>query len=143
MAVTIVRRFFRALFLFSFTLLFSCEEQGMFIVCSDCFDNEPVVAKLRMKIEQGSPAPVVIRIYEGNLEDNVLIYSTQTFSDTFYHEVNLNRKYTITATYQFSDDTYIAVDSATPKVKYSKDQCDNPCYWVYDRILDLSLKSVR
>lgn len=142
MAITVIKQFTRFLFLLSLTALFSCEEKGVYIICSDCFENEPVTAELNIKIEKGLTTPATIRIYERNLEDSILIYSTQTVSKNFYHSVSLNRKYTITATYEFSDNTYIAVDSATPRVKYSKDQCDNPCYWVYDRLLDLSLKTI-
>jgi len=54
--------------------------------------------------------------------------------------VSLNKKYTVTATYQIDGDTYIAVDSAFPRVKYTKEQCEDPCYFVYDRIVDLRIK---
>jgi hypothetical protein len=56
------------------------------------------------------------------------------------YDVPINKKYTATATYYKSDIKYVAVDSATPRVKYDKNQCDDPCYFVYDRVVDLRLK---
>jgi hypothetical protein len=56
--------------------------------------------------------------------------------------VTLNKKYTLTATYNIQDNTYVVVDSATPRVRFDKDKCDDPCYLVYDKKLDLSLKGI-
>jgi hypothetical protein len=54
--------------------------------------------------------------------------------------VTINKKYTLTATYYIPGNYYITVNSVTPMVRYEKAQCDNPCYYVYDRIVDLRLK---
>jgi hypothetical protein len=53
--------------------------------------------------------------------------------------VTLNKKYTATAMYYYADNNYVVVDSAFPKVKYEKDQCNDPCYFVYDRVVNLRL----
>lgn len=124
---------------------FSCEEFDSIVKCSECKYEEPQSAELLIKISSiawfnyGS-TPVTIRIYEGNLEDDILKASFITTTDETSYIVSLNKKYTVTATYDIDDDTYIAVDSAIPRVKYIKDQCDEPCYYVYDRILNLGLK---
>jgi hypothetical protein len=81
-----------------------------------------------------------VEIWEGNLEDSILMGSYTSLSKTFTQQVTLNKKYTITATYYVSDSKYIAVDSATPRVKYEKAQCDDPCYYIYDKDCDLRLK---
>ena len=54
--------------------------------------------------------------------------------------VTLNKKYTLTATYYQPDNYYVAIDAATPRVKFEKNQCDDPCYFVYDKEIDLRLK---
>ena len=131
----------RALLLITFVFFFSCEKQGLFVKCSECTEEEPLKAKLEVKLDINySGAVTVINVYEGNLEDNVL-YSTHTVSGTKTTiSVGLNKKYTVTASYNKADKYYIAVDSATPRVAYNKDQCDKPCYYVYDNIVDLRLK---
>jgi hypothetical protein len=133
----------KILFLLTLVISFSCEDQGLFVRCPDCFEDEPVKTTLEIKLENHTYYPnAVIQIWEGNLEDNVLFktITINAYSSTFSQEVTLNKKYTITATYYYPADTYIAVDSATPSVKYEKTQCDKPCYFVYDKVIDLRLK---
>ena len=133
---------FRILILLTFACLFSCEEQGTFVKCSDCISEEPSKTDLEIKLDLSRNGfYTLVKIYEGNLEDSIL-YSSQSTNATYSLKVHvaINKKYTVTATYNISGNFYTAVDSATPKVKYEKDQCDDPCYFVYDRILDLRLK---
>jgi hypothetical protein len=134
-----------ALRLFLFLMLaicFSCEEQGFFVKCPDCTADEPINAELEVKLDKDYYIGAVIQIYEGNFEDGILLYTYNAHpsSLTFIHKVAINKKYTVTATYNIQNNKYIAVDSATPRVKYDKSQCDDPCFYVYDRICDLRLK---
>jgi hypothetical protein len=135
-----MQKILRILFLLILVVSFSCEKEGLFVKCPDCTSNEPNIAKLEAKLEYNYYSEVSIQIWEGNLEDSILLGSYQSTSKTFNHDVILNKKYTVTATYYISGDKYVAVDSVTPRVKYDKDQCDDPCYFVYDRICDLRLK---
>lgn len=132
----------RILFLLLLTILFSCEEQGLFVICDECDDTEPISTELEISLNENLETAVMINVYEGNLEDNNLVNSSETFAPISYFTVKLNRRYTITATYNLTEGTFVAVDSALPKVKYSKEACDNPCYWVYDRIINLKLKKL-
>lgn len=120
---------------------FSCEKQGQFVKCSDCISGEPLNANLKIKIDiyKGVSAPV-IKIYEGNLEDSVLYQTYKPLNAETAITVTLNKKYTATVSYFISNKKYIAVDSAIPGVVYNKDQCDNPCYYIYNNVLDLRLK---
>ena len=122
---------------------FSCEEQGIIITCADCFQDEPIETGIEIKLDIGHYGPVLINVYEGNLEDNVLYKSYEVSNTKKTIPVTINKKYTITATYIFPDKNYIAVDSATPRVRYTKDQCEDPCYFVYDRTCDLRLKCTK
>jgi hypothetical protein len=129
------------LFLFLILVIcFSCEEQVLFVNCPDCTADEPVKTNLEAKLDSKYDNQALIQIWEGNLEDSILLGSYSAYPPTFVQEVTINKKYTVTATYYILNDTFIAVDSATPRVKYDKAQCDNPCYFVYDRICDLRLK---
>ena len=123
-------------------LSFSCEEQGFFVKCADCTSEEHVNTNLEIKLDLSSNGYyTLINIYEGNLEDSIL-YTSQQTNITYFLKVSvaINKKYTVTATYFIPDNYYTAIDSATPRVKYEKDQCDDPCYFVYDKVIDLRLK---
>ena len=134
-----MRRFSRIFLFLVLAFSFSCEEQGWFVKCSECESSEPERTYLELKLK-GADSPVLVNIYEGELEDSVLFFTATTSITEYSVEVGINREYTATATYHIDGNIYIAVDSAIPRVKYTKDQCDDPCYFVYDRILDLRLK---
>jgi hypothetical protein len=133
----------RCLIFLILTAIFSCEK-GFFIYCPDCLPEEPSDAMLLINLTYGYDfevaTSITINIYEGNIEDNLLIHSLDTFGPKVEYKVMLNKKYTVTATYRVSDKNYIAVDSAIPRVKYDKSQCDTPCYMIYDKKLNLKLK---
>jgi hypothetical protein len=128
----------------TFIFFFSCEDQGLIVKCPDCTADEPAKTDLEVKTDL---APIgletQINIYEGNIEDSILYASYKTSGIQTKIQVTLNKKYTVTATYYISDNYYIAIDSATPRVRYDKTQCDDPCYFVYDKVIDLRLKYTR
>ncbi len=125
-------------------VLFSCEDTGWLVNCEDCYPDEPEGATLELKLDDDPSvlsAGVVVKIYEGNIEDNTLVTSFKTFGASTNQDVILNKKYTISATYLTNEGTtYIAVDSATPRVRYEKSQCDEKCYFIYDKVIDLRIK---
>ena len=136
-----MKKFIKILLLAILIISFSCEEQGLFVKCSECTAEEPVTTELEIKLDYGLyGAATLVNVYEGNLEDSILYHSYNVSGPSTTVPVNLNKKYTITATYYIAGNYYITVDSATPRVKYTRDQCDDPCYFVYDRIIDLRLK---
>jgi hypothetical protein len=97
-----------------------------------------------VKLDEGyNSSPTLINVYEGNLEDSVLYSSYETTETLAIISVTLNKKYTVTANYHIADNYYIAIDSATPRVRYDKTQCNDPCYFVYDKDIDLRLKYTR
>jgi hypothetical protein len=119
---------------------FSCDDQSFIVQCSDCTADEPVTVELYADLEPDYAYEAFIQIWEGNIEDSILVGSYMSYSKVFTQSVTLNKKYTITAEYNISGDTYIAVDSATPRVKYEKSQCEDPCFYIYDRKCNLKLK---
>jgi len=120
---------------------FSCEDQGLIVRCGDCLSEEPLTVVLEAKLDSNhSGYETLIKVDEGNLEDSVIYSTMQTAGSSAFIDVTLNKKYTVTATYKEQNDFYIAIDSATPRVRFEKSQCDNPCYFIYDKVLDLRLK---
>jgi hypothetical protein len=122
--------------------VFSCEKDFL-TKCPDCTSDEPETVDLIIYVDNpvSSVSNLTINIYEGNLEDNILIksYSMQNREVTYF-EAQINKKYTVTANYTYGNRTYIAVDSAIPRIRYEPDECDNPCYYIYNKNLDLRLK---
>ncbi len=117
----------------------SCEKKGWFVKCKECTPDEPEDAVLHVKLDNPL-TPITLKIYEGELDDSILYYTDQITWPEYTTNVPLNKKYTVTAIYYVDGIKYIAVDSATPRLKYTEDQCDDPCYYVYDNDLDLRLK---
>ncbi|MCU0462303.1 MAG: hypothetical protein MUF36_09870 [Bacteroidales bacterium] len=125
-------------------MFFSCEEQGLFIKCDECLDSDPFTAELELKLDVNyKTGETLVNIYEGNLEDGILYKTRVVTGKKAMIPVLLNRKYTVTATYYIEDvqGSYcIVVDTANPRVKFDESQCDYPCYFVYDRVVDLTMK---
>jgi hypothetical protein len=130
--------------LITFVLCFSCEDKGLIVKCVDCYPNEPVKTELELKLDLAYfGTETLINVYEGNLEDSILYSSYTVTGESKTVTVTLNKKYTVTATYYVPYDYYTAIDSATPRVKLEKSQCNDPCYFVYDKTIDLRLKYTR
>lgn len=130
------------IFLFiAMVLFFSCEDPGAVVInCGDCLSEEPTEASLRIKLDYLGNR-LTVNIYEGNLEDNILYETFTTSSEIAYHTVLINKKYTLTVSYLLSGGiNYIAVNSVNPHVVYDEDDCEEPCYYVYDRDVNLKLK---
>jgi hypothetical protein len=121
---------------------FSCEDQGLIVKCPDCVAEEPKDTYLDVKLSYDNNLrnKIHVNVYEGNIEDSVLYKTYDISGGQTTILVTLNKKYTVTASYYLPDNYYTAVDSATPRVKYEKTQCDEPCYYVYDTSIDLRLK---
>jgi hypothetical protein len=123
---------------------FSCEDQGLIVKCADCLNDEPGDAVLDIKLDSNNSSfETIVNVYEGNVEDSVLYATLKTHISSASVKVTLNKKYTVTATYKEQNDFYIAIDSATPRVRFEKSQCDSPCYFVYDTVLNLRIKYTR
>jgi hypothetical protein len=136
-----MRIIIKVFLLFIIVFFFSCEKEPLIVKCTDCFAEEPLKISLDVKLDNNYfGATTIIKVYEGNLEDSVLYSTYSTSRTTTTIPVTLNKKYTVTATYYIPTNHYIAIDSATPRVIYEKSKCDDPCYFVYDKKIDLRLK---
>jgi hypothetical protein len=132
----------KALFIILLVFIFSCEKTGLVVVeCNDCLSVEPTVADLNIKLDLSDISLIRINIYEGNLEDSILFASFNAPRNTSTtYRVHINKSYTLTAKYNIGGKNYIAVDSAFPRVKFDRESCDQDCYYVYGKDIDLRLK---
>ncbi|MFA5818927.1 MAG: hypothetical protein WC854_06575 [Bacteroidales bacterium] len=137
-----MRKILRIIFLLILVISFSCEEHGLFfILCSECTAEEPLKANLEIKLSRVyNYTTTTGKIYEGNLEDSILYKTFETTGTKTSLWVSINKKYTVTARYYISENWYYVVNSVTPRVRYDKENCNDPCYFVYDRVVDLRLK---
>ncbi|MFH0842853.1 MAG: hypothetical protein V1903_09560 [Bacteroidota bacterium] len=132
-----IKLIFSAIVFSVMVMLFSCEKHPI-VNCSECEQEEPLKAKLEIRLESGYNSTV--KIYEGNLEDSIIYASVVAGISQISQYVPLNRKYTITATYYDRGNCYVVVNSVIPRVVYDKYSCEEACYYVYDKKVDLRLK---
>lgn len=121
-------------------LLFSCEEDSAVIDCNECLFSEPLDVPVIIRVDQPRTARTVVYVYSGYLEDDILYGTYDTGLSEIEISLPVNNIYTITATYTIEGKSYTAVDSAYPRVRYSENDCEDPCYYVYDNIVNLRLK---
>ncbi len=140
MVLTLTRHTLRILFFTLLVPLFSCEETRWMFDCLDCNSIEPTSGYIELKIDPGFIPSNVIKVYEGNIEDNILIGTYTANNEVFNLNLTLNRKYTFTATYSKDGALYTAIDSTLPRVRDMKDKCDDVCFQVYDNECDLRLR---
>lgn len=139
MVLIVMKSIFKIIILGILIIFFSCEDKGWYTNCSDCTTTEPDMANLAIRLSN-TGTPVKVKIYEGELEDSVILSSATPWSSVYNFSVVLNKKFTVTATYSIDNKSYTAVDSAFPRVKYTETQCEEACYFVYDNELDMRLK---
>ena len=90
-----------------------------------------------------SDTTITIYVYEGDYEDGILYESfTLRYSSDTPISLPINKKYTFTAHYFVGEKSYTVFDETTPSVKYSTDDCEESCFYVYDHSVDLRLKYI-
>jgi hypothetical protein len=128
----------KIILLLSLLIFFSCEEAGLLSYCDDCVADEPLNVLIDLKFSEDELwSLIMIYVYSGDLEDGILLDNFE--NPRTRYQVSVNRKYTFVAEYSIGA-TYMVVNSVTPVVRYYRDLCDDPCYKVADRTVDLRLK---
>ena len=119
-------------------LINSCEDL-YFVDCSDCFMDEPVIGELEIKLGEIQYNGFLVEIYQGKLEDNIIIDSFYANYDAT-RDLPLNTEYTVKATININGVTYSLIDSTVPKTYRAEESCDEICYIVIDNVINLKLK---
>jgi len=124
-------------------LLFSCEKGGL-TDCTKCDTSENYLVQLEIYIKSPDfvPSNPSVTIYEGAIEDSIVLqrisvnesYSYVTFDALLYKDYSASVEFTL------DGKKYVTVGAASPKVRYDETTCDQPCYYVYDNIIDLRLR---
>jgi hypothetical protein len=124
-------------------VLFSCEEGGI-TDCDNCEPggiNQPQLT-IYIRNSEYVPANPLVTIYEGAIEDSIVLRRmsvNESYSYITYDAV-LYKDYTATLEFFLNSVRYMAIGAACPKVRYDESSCDEPCYYLYDNIIDLRLR---
>lgn len=127
------------------TGLSSCEEEFHLLVnCQECSEEEPSDAYIRVDLPY-APHPQAsitqLRVYNGPTNEYPLIKTfTPSWGGTVNINITLNRTYTFEAIYFIEGQTYRAITSKRPEVKFTERMCENPCYYIVNTKINLELK---
>jgi hypothetical protein len=105
-----------------------------------CNSIRPTNSNIRVNLSINSENPtIVVRLYEGYWEDNKLISEkTVNFNSTWY-TLDVEKYYSVTATYKKGNKTIVAIDGGEVKVK-SYQACELTCYEVKTIEFDLKIE---
>ncbi len=128
---------------FLLALLLSCED-SIVKDCGDCYPEGVETATLIISFRNTDYIPVnpKVTLYEGAIEDGIILaeYSIEDpYSYTVYDAL-LYKDYTATLEFTLDGRRYITTAGACPKVGYDDTSCDEPCWFIYDNVLDLKLR---
>ncbi len=128
--------------LFLFILMQSSCEDTIIYDCDDCYEEEPYDCELSIKLSSSYSATDTyhLTIYQGKVEDDIVIYDNVERLESFKIRVPLNAEYSVKAVYTKGERLFISINSIFPKVEYLEDYCDVPCYFIKDNEVDMRIK---
>ncbi len=125
------------------TLLFSCED-SIVSDCRDCYPESTPPAQLKILYRNPDYVPLnpKVTLYEGAVEDSIIIRKYNIEMPVSYIEVDaiLYKDYSATLEFFIDGRRYITTAAACPKAGFDESSCEEPCYFVYDNVLDLRLR---
>lgn len=121
-------------------LVFGACEDGYITKCDECKPENMLDVQLKIYVSSEHDSPHVVKIYEGPIEDGNLLAEVVTYGEYCEYNAMLYKDYSLSYTYVINSVRYTAIDRARPKVRHDENTCDEPCYYVYDNIVDLTLK---
>ena len=123
-------------------LILSCDENFVIVKCEDCLDSEPYEATIKVEVDDNGSFEGKLTIYEGNIEDDIVVTSAPVYGNPMEFLVKINKRYTFKVEYTGNSGIkYTAINSVYPRVKLELEQCSNsPCFYIYDNKLNMKLK---
>ncbi len=119
-----------------------CEpEDWMFTVdCNDCYFDAPDSAKLiiYLTIDETYDS-VPLTFYRGPYENGEIDWQDTATTEEFFLYSEMEREYTVKATYSNGNDSIIAFDGDKMTIYSASEECGSPCYIVKGGIFDLRL----
>jgi hypothetical protein len=113
----------------------------IFVDCSTCYTDIPIYSEqlIRVSIDNETPE-VFITVYEGPWEKGNVEFTFTMFENEQTVVLRTDKHYTLRAEYTKNGRTYYVINGCILKVLEDYDSCDEPCYYVRHRSVDLRLK---
>jgi hypothetical protein len=110
--------------------------------CSECYYPEPDSADIEIRVTiNGDFTKVPLVFYEGDVEDNKVIYTDTAISPTHYlYWVPVNHHYSVKAEYKRNGSVLFAIDGTKVKTARVSDACDDECYVILNDVMDVEIK---
>jgi len=116
------------------------EDQILEVDCNECFSYEPDSADLIVRLTiNGENDSVPLAFYRGPYEKGEVDWQDTATTEEFYLYSEVDREYTVRATYRSGNKTIIAFDSDKMVIQDAGEECGSPCYIVKGGIFDLQL----
>ncbi len=131
------------LIIFAFLSAISCNpEEWEIIDCSECYTEKPEKAEINVKLTINELNPeVVINIFSGRLEEDILILSDTSQTETWSTILPADRYYSVTATYRSHYyENITAIDGNFVRTKKIRAICDMPCWVIRGNNFNVKLK---
>ncbi len=119
----------------------SCEKDYL-TDCEVCYKEKPLDVFLHVYVSYSENDPVnhTVTVYEGKMEDNIIISTITSADSEFFFNAFLYKDYTIVVEYTVNGNNYKAIDEVCPQLRYDDTTCDYPCYYVFGNTADISLR---
>lgn len=108
--------------------------------CNDCYGTAPDSAKLIVYLTiNATYDSVPLTFYRGSYDEGVIDWQDTATSEEFLLYSEMEREYTVKATYSSGNNTIIAIDGDKMKLNDAAEECGSPCYIVKGGIFDVRL----
>jgi len=119
-----------------------CEPEDWIIEvnCDDCYGYAPDSAKLIIYVTiNAENDSVPLTFYKGSFEEGVIDWQDTATTEEFYLNSEIDREYTVQATYSSGSQTIVAFDADKMHLHNAGNECGSPCYIVKGGIFDVQL----
>ena len=116
------------------------EDLNFSIDCNQCYDYQPDSAKLIVYVTiNPENDSVPLTFYRGPYEDGNIDWQDTATEAEFLLFSEMDREYTVRATYRSGEKTIIAFDQDKMHLSDNGEDCGYPCYIVKGGIFDVTL----
>lgn len=118
-------------------------EEWEVIDCAGCLPERPEVAEINVKVSISNLNPrVVINVYRGRFEEEDLVLSDTTTTETWKALLPADEYYSVTATYKGQNNYYgvTAIDGGLVSAREVRATCDEPCWIIRGNNFNVKLK---
>ncbi len=111
------------------------------INCNECYYNAPEVGYIKAKITINEENDqVTITAFFGAYENNNFAFEETSTSEEKKLWLDTDKHYTLRAEYTKNGRTYYVINGAKLITRRDTESCDEPCYYITGKDVDLRLK---